>query len=147
VTQFYTLELSDTVVATKLRGAPAAGSGVRLKIPRTRPEGVGRMAATLNYFFGADAPQWRTGIPNFARVRYRDVFRGVDLVVYGNGGKVEYDWIIAPAADPRSIHFSFSGAMDVTLDPGGDLAIHMVNALGPAPPCPANTLCAFKGLL
>ncbi len=118
VTNGYTLELSDTAIAIHFQGG-----SVRLNLPRSRPEGVDELAAKSNYYFGPDPSHWRTGIPNFGRVRYRNVFRGVDLAVYGNGRRIEYDWIVAPGADPRSIRFSFTGASKMRVDSGGDLIL------------------------
>src|SRR5215469_4787313 len=105
VTRRYTVELSDTSITIQF------GEGsLRLNIPRTKPEGIDEQAAKSNYYFGSDPAKWRTSIPNFARVRYASVFRGIDLVVYGREQRVEYDWIVAPGADPGSIRFSLSGA-------------------------------------
>ncbi len=118
VTNRYTLELSDTAITMN-----SPGGSVRLNLPRTRPEGADELASKSNYYLGSDPSKWRTGIPNFARVRYRNVFHGVDLAVYGNGERIEYDWIVAPGADPRSIRFSFSGASKIRVDPGGDLIL------------------------
>lgn len=118
VTHGYTLELSDTAIAMNFRGG-----SVRMKLPHTKPEAVDELAAKSSYYLGSEPSQWRTGIPNFARARYRNVFRGVDLAVYGNGQRIEYDWIVAPGADPRSIRFSFSGASKMRVDPDGDLIL------------------------
>jgi hypothetical protein len=118
VTNRYTLELSDTAIAINFQGG-----SVRLNLPCSKPEGVEELAAKSNYYFGGDPSQWRIGVPNFARVRYRNVFRGVDLAVYGNGQRIEYDWIVAPGGDPRSIRFSFTGASRMRVDPGGDLIL------------------------
>lgn len=115
VTRRYTLELSDTAIAMNFHGG-----SVRLNLPRTKPEGVDELAAKSNYYLGSDS---RTGVPNFARVRYRNVFRGVDLAVYGHDQQVEYDWIVGPGADPRAIRFSFTGASNMRLNREGDLVI------------------------
>jgi hypothetical protein len=106
VTNRYTLELSDTAIAINFQGG-----SVRLNLPCSKPEGVEELAAKSNYYFGGDPSQWRI------------VFRGVDLAVYGNGQRIEYDWIVAPGGDPRSIRFSFTGASRMRVDPGGDLIL------------------------
>ena len=53
-----------------------------------------------NYFIGNDPAKWHRDIPQFARVRYRNVYPGVDLVYYGNQGRLEYDFEVAPGSDP-----------------------------------------------
>jgi len=75
-----------------------------------------------NYLDGAAPSTWHTNIPNYARVLYRDVYPGIDLAYHGNEGKLEYDWVVRPGADPAAIRLSFPGARRVRLD-GGELAM------------------------
>ena len=63
------------------------------------------------------------GRPTFRRVIYRSVVAGIDLLVYGNGREIEYDWLVAPGVDPSAIQYSFRGAQSVQLDSNGDLVI------------------------
>jgi len=80
----------------------------------------------VNYFIGNDPAQWRTNISTFARVRYREVYPGIDLVYYGNdSGRLEYDLIVAPGADPGRITLSVEGADEVKLNASGDLILTM----------------------
>ncbi|HMX27094.1 MAG TPA: hypothetical protein PKC13_15950, partial [Blastocatellia bacterium] len=72
-----------------------------------QPVGVGRQAAVSNYYFGSDPEKWRTGVRRFARIKYSQVYPGVDLVFYGNQRQLEYDFIVAPGADPHQIKLSF----------------------------------------
>ena len=65
--------------------------------------GIGEQEGKSNYFIGNDPSQWRTNVSNFSKVRYEDAYPGVDLVYYGNQQQLEYDFVIAPGADPRSI--------------------------------------------
>lgn len=75
-----------------------------------------------NYLDGAAPSTWRVNIPNYARVLYRDVYPGIDLVYRGDDGKLEYDWIVHPGADPGSIQLSFSGGQRIRTD-GGELTV------------------------
>jgi hypothetical protein len=59
-----------------------------------------------NYFIGNDPTKWRTNVPNYAKVKYANVYPGVDLVYYGNQGQLEYDFVVQPGADPRSIQLA-----------------------------------------
>ena len=63
-----------------------------------------------NYFIGKDPKAWRTGVRTFARVLFRDVWPGVDLCYHGEGGELEYDFIVHPGASPGSIRLAFDGA-------------------------------------
>jgi hypothetical protein len=85
-----------------------------------RISGEERLAGVTNYLKGP-AGGWKTGIPNFARVRYEQVYAGVDLVYYGNGPHLEYDFIIAPGANPSSIRLRFAGALGLRVAGNGDL--------------------------
>jgi len=76
-----------------------------------------------NYFLGNDPSKWRTNVRNYARVRYEQVYPGIDLVFYGNQGQLEFDFIVAPGANPRAITLSFPTADELELDPKEDLLV------------------------
>jgi subtilase family serine protease len=76
-----------------------------------------------HYFVGSDRNQWRTDVPAFARVEYRDVYPGVSVVFYGNQRQLEYDFIVSPGADPGSIRLAFEGIDGVGLDGAGNLVL------------------------
>ena len=117
----YTLALSDTAIAMQF---PRGGS-LRMNIPRTVPEAADPLPGRTNYYLAADPAAWRTGVPNYARVRYRSVFRGVDLLIYGDQQEIEYDWVVAAGADPSAIRFLFTGASRVRVDADGDLVLEV----------------------
>jgi hypothetical protein len=78
-----------------------------------------------NYFLGKDRSQWHTDIPLYNRVEYRQVYRGVDLVYYGNQRQLEYDFLVRPGTDPKRIALKFAGARTVRIAPSGDLVLGM----------------------
>src|ERR1019366_6922253 len=80
------------------------------------------LPATTNYMVGARS-QWHTGIANYARVRYQSVYPGIDVVYYGNQNQLEYDFVLAPGANPDAIRVNFRGDVQVSLTPDGDLAL------------------------
>jgi MYXO-CTERM domain-containing protein len=84
--------------------------------------GQAPLPGKVNYYGGADQKHWQEDIPPFARVRYSHVYPGVDLVYYGNQGQLEYDFVIAPGANPADIRLAFDGATP-TLDAEGDLVL------------------------
>ena len=87
--------------------------------------GVGELAATTNYFIGNDPAKWRTNVPTYAKVKYENIYNGIDLVYYGNQRQLEYDFIVAPAANPHCIAFNLIGANKIRRDAHGDLAFKM----------------------
>src|SRR6266700_7779399 len=93
--------------------------------PRPEVEGVDPLAGTANYFIGSDPSQWRTAVPTYGKVKYRELYPGVDLIYYGNQRQVEYDFVIEPKADPKGIAISFSGADKLEVDGEGGLIAHL----------------------
>jgi hypothetical protein len=84
--------------------------------------GEDKQAGTVNYFFGKPE-QWRTKIPTYARVRYRSLYPGIDLVFYGNNRELEYDLVVSPGADPGRIRLAISGAEKLRIDGDGNLVL------------------------
>src|SRR3989454_70364 len=76
-----------------------------------------------NYFIGNDPAKWHRDIPQFARVSYENVYPGVDLVYYGNQGRLEYDFKIAPGADPNQVALRFEAPQKLRLDAHGNLLL------------------------
>lgn len=69
--------------------------------------GVARLPSQSHYFIGNQSKQWHSHIPHFSKVQYSEVYPGIDLVYYGSDGRLEYDFIIAPGADPSTIRLRF----------------------------------------
>lgn len=76
--------------------------------PRAAITGENLLPGVSHYFKGRDRTQWRTAVPHFAQVRRQDVYPGVDLLFYGAPQRLEYDFVIAPAANPEEIRMSFT---------------------------------------
>ena len=85
--------------------------------------GSAPLAARAHYFRGDDPAQWRTNVPTFGRVRYARIYPGVDLEYYGRDGELEYDFVVAPGADPSVIALAFDGADGMSLDDAGNLVL------------------------
>ena len=62
-----------------------------------------------HYLIGSDPSKWVTNVAHYQRVRYRGVYPGIDLVYYGKQQELEYDFVLAPGADPSRIRFALSG--------------------------------------
>jgi len=83
--------------------------------------GVSRLPGHSNYFIGNDPSRWRRNIPQFSRVQYRNLYRGIDLDFYGQQGRLEYDFEVAPGADPNQIDLNLKGAKNLQVASNGDL--------------------------
>ena len=104
-----------TVLRLKMIGANTA----------PRAEGQDELPGKVNYFRGNDPERWLRNIPTYAKVNFKDVYPGIDVVYYGNQGELEYDFAVAPGADPKVIRFVVEGAEKIRLDQAGDLLLSM----------------------
>src|SRR5579875_1904626 len=92
----------------------------------TRVEGIDPLPGRVNYLIGNDPAHWHTGIPTYARVKYRSVYPGIDLIYHGTPQALEYDLIAAPGADTRAIELQIEGARKTQLSQSGDLILSTV---------------------
>lgn len=100
---------------------------IHLQLEGSNPDPVARGAGELpgkaNYFTGNDQANWITNIPTYARVEYKDVYTGIDLVYYGNEGELEYDFIVAPGGNPQDILLKFGNHDKLKIDEKGSLVL------------------------
>jgi uncharacterized repeat protein (TIGR01451 family) len=128
----YTLFLTPTEAALALIRSPAdanppKGTLLRMKLVGAHPQppisGLEELSGKVNYFIGSDPRQWRTNVPTYAKVKYESVYPGVDLIYYGDGRQLEYDFVVAPGSDPKAIALAFEGADKLEVDAQGDLVL------------------------
>src|ERR1022692_2021146 len=116
---------TNAVLRMKLQGANA----------RASVTGADALPGKSNYFIGSDPSQWRTDVPTYAGVKYAAVYPGIDLVYHGNQRLLEYDFLVAPGADPRAIGIRFQGARKLAVNRDGALVIGLGGSevIEPAP--------------
>ena len=85
--------------------------------------GTNPLPGKINYFIGNDPSKWHTDIPSYGAVRYKGVYPGVDAVFYGNQQRLEYDFVVAPGADPKAIALNIEGARKLGVNSRGDLTM------------------------
>ena len=112
-------EAQTTPAAIRLRLTGAARN------PAPVPVGQEPLPGYSNYLIGKDPAQWRTRVPHFAKIRYGQVYPGIDLVYYGNPQQLEYDFVLAPGADPDLIQMAYTGIERLEIDAAGDLVLHV----------------------
>src|SRR5882724_689003 len=86
--------------------------------------GVEEQPGKANYLIGKDRSKWQTNVPTYAKVRYKNVYRGTDLLYYGNQRQLEYDFVLAPGADPNKIVLGFKGVERLEITAQGELVLH-----------------------
>ncbi len=124
--QGYSLFLTAGAAVLGLRGAgPGAPTQwVSLRLRGAAPSAIAGeepQAGRSNYFIGNNPAGWRTNIPNFSRVRYSQVYPGVDLIYYGRQGRLENDFEVSPGTNPKVIAWQLEGADQVRVNSAGDL--------------------------
>jgi len=126
-----TLWLTQNAAVLGVSGKTAT-SDLKLRFEGGRRDAViepeERRAGISNYFIGADPSKWHPDVPQFARVRYRDVYPGIDVLFYGNPEQLEYDLVIKPGADPSRIRLLFEGAKELRANAAGDLVMRLNSA-------------------
>src|SRR5437867_6484040 len=109
-------------------GRPRRTSVLRMKLAGANPKpqltGEEELPGKVKYFIGNDPKKWRTKLSTYAKVKYREAYPGIDLVHYGNQRQLEYDFVVAPGADPKAIRLGFEGAEKMEIDGRGDLLLH-----------------------
>jgi Beta-propeller repeat len=109
------------------RRAAQTTTAIRMRLEGANPEpqisGAERLPTRVNYFTGSDPKNWHTEIPAYARVKYAGIYPGVDLVFYGNQRRLEYDFVVAPGADPKAIRLKIDGAQKMRINSHGDLVL------------------------
>jgi hypothetical protein len=118
--------LGKTRIKTRT-GTKIAPSALRMQMVGANPNaGVLQqqpLPGRINYFLGNDPRKWHADVPTFGRVGFHQVYPGVDVVYYGNQKHLEYDFLVAPHADPKQIQLHFAGAQKVSVNAAGDLVV------------------------
>jgi hypothetical protein len=136
----YTLFLTPNEAVFNLRASsptesdPAAVkfSALRMSLLDANPQpeigGLDPLPSRINYYRGQDPQQWQIGVATYGKVQLQGVYPGIDLIYYGNQRQLEYDFVVAPGADPGQIRVKFAGlneAVQATLADNGDLLLKM----------------------
>ena len=111
------------------RGTRKRSSGravIGLKVDGGRavvPQASEELVTKVNYFTGKDPAKWRTNVPTYAKVMYPSVLDGVDLVYHGEGGALEYDFVVSPGAEVDRVAMTVEGANRMSITEKGELRI------------------------
>src|SRR5262249_49961148 len=108
---------------------PSRAAVLRMELaganPATRIAGIAPLAGKSHYFRGNDPARWRTHVETYGKVRYRNIYDGIDLLYYGNQRRLEYDFVVAPGATTKAIRLAFDGAQHARVDGNGDLILRL----------------------
>jgi hypothetical protein len=110
------LQLPGDKTPTVLIRLPGANKNARFEPLDPEPSGT-------SYFIGSDPAQWHRDVPHFRRLAWRSVYPGIDLIFYGQNDRLEYDFVVAPGADPSLIRLSASRPARLSLTDAGDISV------------------------
>jgi hypothetical protein len=146
-TSAQTLYFTDEAIVFDLfRSENAAGNGtISLEKERLSPEpkterlvfnlgfenvrqgvlikGLERQAGEINFFAGNDRSRWKTGIPVYKGIVYKEIYKGIDLKIFGNGRDIEYEFIVKPGGNPDDILLTYNGIKGLHKNDEGELLI------------------------
>ncbi len=88
-------------------------------------QALDQLPGKANYFIGNEAEKWRTGIPTYGQVKYLGIYPGIDLVYYGKQGRLEFDFVVSPGADPKAIKLQFDGPGRLSTGKDGGISIRI----------------------
>jgi hypothetical protein len=91
--------------------------------PASQPQPDGLPDGRANYLVGAHPEDWRLDVPLFRRIKYTNLYPGIDLIYYGNENRLEYDLVVAPGGTWRSIRLALADTQSVRVDTNGDLRL------------------------
>jgi hypothetical protein len=110
-----------------LRKSTTGIAAVRMQFiganPSAQIRGEACFSGKINYLVGSDPAQWHSDIPTFAKVSVEEIYPGIGLVYYGNQRQLEYDFTIAPGANPNAIAIRFDGANKISVNAQGELVL------------------------
>ena len=95
--------------------------------PQPIIQGLDEQECKSNYFIGQDASKWYTGISNYNKIAYKNLYPGIDVLFYGNAKQLEYDFLVDPGVNPNHIRMRIEGAKKLNIDSEGDLQIVIEN--------------------
>ncbi len=91
--------------------------------PSTKVIGEAPLPGIMHYLKGRNPSRWQRSIHRYTKVRYRELYPGIDLVYHSHKGQPEFDFVIQPGADPKNIRLAFDGADTLSIN-GGNLILH-----------------------
>src|SRR5580698_4421784 len=104
----------------------SGGAVIHLRLPGSNPraslDGLDPLPGRTYYLKGRDPAGWRKAA-EYARVRYHEIYPGIDLIFYGNQNRLECDFVLAPGADFRQVRLLVEGAQRLAMDGEGNLAL------------------------
>ena len=125
------LTASEAVMVMPKTAADGKDAVLRMKLKGANPspavQGQEILPGRTSYLYGSDRSKWQTGVEQYAKVKFGQVYPGIDMVYHFAQGQVEYDFVVAPGANPGRITLGFEGAKGLRLDTRGNLVLGLAD--------------------
>ena len=105
------LDVGSAVVRMRYLGASVA----------PEVEGLDLQEGKANYLIGSDPQKWKTNVPLFGRLVYKDLYPGIDMLYSSSTRRLKSEFVVAPGADPSRIRIAYTGAGVIRVDETGAL--------------------------
>jgi RHS repeat-associated protein len=123
----YQLFLTQASSVLALRSPEARQAAIRMTFAGGNDQpvvtGLEKQPSATNYMVGKDPSSWRTNVANYSKVRLSAVYPGIDAVYHATQGKLEYDLLVAPGANPSAVRLAFDGVDGLSIDDHGALVL------------------------
>ena len=87
-----------------------------------------------NYFRGNDPSRWASRVPLYGVLTYQELYRDIQLRLYGYGDALKYDFILDPGANPDAIQLRYEGADRLYLQDGALVVETSIRSFTEHPP-------------
>jgi hypothetical protein len=111
--QFNSKDQASRVLKMEFAGASA----------KAATTGEAQLPGKADYFPTGNPKTWITDVPTYSRVRYADMYPGVDVAFYGSAHRLEYDVLVQPGADPGRVRMKLSGSDHASITSDGELLV------------------------
>ncbi|QPC81339.1 SBBP repeat-containing protein [Phototrophicus methaneseepsis] len=122
----FSLEMEEANASFDAVAHAAGRYGLQLNFEGANPHpslvGESLQEGISSYFIGS-REEWHTSIAHYGKVRYQQLYDGIDAIFYGNPQQLQYDFEIAPYADPSQIQLAFDPVENLTLTEEGSLLL------------------------
>jgi len=110
----YSVFITNDETVISLKDTNTSNAVVRMRFvggnTSASAQPIDALPNTSNYLIGNDQSKWRTDVPEYTKIRYQEVYPGIDVVYQGDQRQLRYDFVVKPGADASAIQMAFQGA-------------------------------------
>lgn len=74
--------------------------------------------AYFNYYLGQDTNRWQNNVHAWSKIKYSELYKGIDWVIYEQNEMLKYEFIVSPNANPSDISIRYDDVNDLSISNG-----------------------------